>query len=275
MENTDEEKLIGKLIISGDIVAQTGLHIGGTTTALDIGGMDNPIIKDAKGVPYIPGSSLKGKMRALLEKSNYPLRKENDENDGKGFFTNTIHVFKEPTKTDDIMKIFGMPAESLEEQVRGIFRDAHLDEKHFKNNEKELFRNLELEYSEDKIENALNRITAKANPRHLERVPKGTRFDFEIILNIYKDDDKELLRTVLKGMKLLEDDYLGGSGSRGSGKVSFETINLTYRDIQYYESIKEENRSQEFVKLDDLLVKIKNDDWWNNVFSKNDPGQTQ
>ncbi len=262
----EEMKLHGKLIISGKVVAETGLHIGGTTTALDIGGMDNPIIKDAKGVPYIPGSSLKGKMRALLEKSKYPLRKE-EEKDGKGYFTKTIHVFKDSNKTDEIIKIFGMPAEKSKEQVRGIFRDSHLDEKEFENNKKELFKNLELEYTEGKWEVSIDRITSKPpfGPRQLERVPKGARFDFEIILNIYKNEDKELLKTILEGMKLIEDDYLGGSGSRGSGRVSFQNINLVYRGISFYEGVSEEKKFGEFDKLNDLLGKMKTEqiqNWW-------------
>ena len=257
MEN-EEMKLLGKLIISGKVVAETGLHIGGTTTALDIGGIDNPVIKDAKGMPYIPGSSLKGKIRALLEKSKYPLRTEERDNDGKGYFTKTIHIFKDSSKTDEIMKIFGMPAEDFKEQVRGIFRDSHLDEEHFENNKKELFKNLELEHTEAKWEVSIDRITSKPpfGPRQLERVPKGTKFDFEIILNIYQEEDKQLLKTVTKGMKLLEDDYLGGSGTRGSGKVSFQKIKLVYRSIPYYEAIEEEKESDEFKNLDELLKEI-------------------
>ena len=65
----EELRLQGKYIIQGKIKVLTGLHIGGPTTGLNIGGVDNIVIKDAKGKPYIPGSSLKGKMRSLLEYS--------------------------------------------------------------------------------------------------------------------------------------------------------------------------------------------------------------
>ncbi|MFN4227892.1 MAG: type III-A CRISPR-associated RAMP protein Csm3, partial [Candidatus Ratteibacteria bacterium] len=60
--------LKGKIIIKGFIEVKTGLRIGGTTTGLKIGGLDQPVIKDPLGRPYIPGSSLKGKLRSLIEK---------------------------------------------------------------------------------------------------------------------------------------------------------------------------------------------------------------
>src|ERR1700739_2486715 len=60
-------QLIGKLVLSGDLHCETGLHIGAGKGSLEIGGADNPVVKDAFGMPYIPGSSLRGKLRSLLE----------------------------------------------------------------------------------------------------------------------------------------------------------------------------------------------------------------
>src|SRR5512147_368166 len=65
-----ELKLIGKLILEGELHCLTGLHIGAGKGALEIGGADNPVVKDAFGMPYIPGSSLRGKLRSLLEQSS-------------------------------------------------------------------------------------------------------------------------------------------------------------------------------------------------------------
>src|SRR6202158_3439962 len=62
-----ELRFIGKLILEGDLECQTGLHIGAGKGSLEIGGADNPVVKDAFGLPYIPGSSLRGKLRSLLE----------------------------------------------------------------------------------------------------------------------------------------------------------------------------------------------------------------
>lgn len=57
-------KLVEIYKISGQIKLETGLHIGGDEGVIEIGGNDNPIVRDiSTGNPYIPGSSLKGKMR--------------------------------------------------------------------------------------------------------------------------------------------------------------------------------------------------------------------
>jgi len=256
------KQLWGKVIIKGNIKVETGLAIGGSKAALDIGGVDTPVIKGAKGVPYIPGSSLKGKIRSLLEQSKYPLR-NNDLHDGKGKFDDNliIHIFEDGT-VDDIIQIFGAP--DYNEPVRGIFRDAFLDEEYFEKNKANLFKNLELDYTEDKIENRVDRISARAMPRHLERVPTGTLFNFEILLDLYSVEDKELVKTLLQGLSLLEDDYLGGSGSRGSGKVTFEIDLMNWRDISYYKGEAEEIKLREKFRLKD----IKNIDWVTDVFSK-------
>lgn len=265
-ENKMEEyQLKGKVILKGKIIIETGLAIGGSKTSLDIGGMDNPVIKDSKGFPYIPGSSIKGKLRSLLEQSLYPLRID-DKRDGKGYFEEkmVIHKFKDETKykEDPIVKIFGVP--DIKEPGRGIFRDSYFDEEHFKKNREQLFKNLELEFTEDKIENTIDRISATANPRHLERVPMGAQFDFEIILDIFSEDDKSLLMTLFQGLRLLEDDYLGGSGSRGSGKITFNNMSMVFRSIDYYSVEKDQKLLVDQFNLND----VKNKEWFVNVFNK-------
>ena len=260
-----EYKLEGKIILAGKIQIETGLAIGGNKTSLDIGGIDNPVIKDSKGIPYIPGSTIKGKLRSLLEQSLYPLRGE-DAKDGAGYFhpTMVIHKFEDKADyaKDPITKIFGNP--DVNEPGRGIFRDSYLDLGHFRENREQLVRNLELEFTEDKIENSIDRISARANPRHLERVPYGSQFDFEIILDLFSSADKKLLMELIKGLKLLQDDYLGGSGTRGSGKVSFNSITMRYRSIEYYTSEKDE-----VILADNItLFDIQDDKWYNDVYSK-------
>jgi CRISPR-associated protein Csm3 len=241
--------LLGKILISGKIVCETGLRIGGPKEALEIGGLENIIVRDSvTNFPYIPGSSLKGKMRSLLEKAQgKPLTDKENE----------IHVCK---NSNDYMKcevcrIFGVPAsDEIKDQVtltRLYVRDASLSEE----SEKRL-RDLDTEspYAEVKWENVISRITSRANPRQVERIPAGTEFNFEIVYNIFDENDLEFLRYVFKAMKLVEDDYLGGYGSRGYGKVKFKGIRVILNDIvKVYEKgeLGEELRKEK--NVDDLL----------------------
>lgn len=258
----EQYQLKGKIILTGKIRVNTGLAIGGSRTSLDIGGVDNPVIKDSQGIPYIPGSTIKGKLRSLLESNYYPLRTK-DENDGKGFFDPKliIHKFNNDT-VDDIIKIFGAP--EVNEPGRGIFRDSFLDLDYFERNRESIFKNLELDYTEDKIENTVDRISARANPRHLERVPPGTQFNFEIIMDLYSEEDRELIRVLFQGLKLLEDDYLGGSGSRGSGKIGFEGMQMILRDTTYYTH----EKTEKSLAKDFHLKDVENKEWFTNVFNK-------
>jgi len=245
-----EHTLIAKLFISGKIEVLTGLHIGGSSTTLDIGGIDLNIIKDAKGVPYIPGSSLKGKIRSLLE-----IKNNNGED--SYFTTDGIHVCKDPEC--EICNVFGRTSgnkkyfkresdekgnekkvemifkveEETVSRTRLVVRDANLDKEDFKNK----FKELELEYSESKTENSINRLNSIAqNPRQQERVPAGAIFEYEMVLNILREKDVDYLKTLIEGMRLLEDDYLGGSGSRGYGKIKFDSIKIEIKTPLDYAS---------------------------------------
>jgi CRISPR-associated protein Csm3 len=201
-------KLLDKIVLKGTITLETGMHIGGAKTALDIGGLDLPVIKTPKGVPYIPGSSLKGKIRTLLAKKEGYLDIEND--------------------SDILRKMFGglevKGPKKAQEITRLIFRDAYLDVEKFKQDFPEKEVKLETEFSEVKTENKINRKTGKAeHPRTIERVPAGAVFHFEIILDKYDTDNSDEFEAKLKeGFALLEKDYLGGSGTRGYGKVKIE-----------------------------------------------------
>ncbi len=211
---------LGKIIIKGKIRTETGLHIGSAVEKIEIGDVDSIVIKDPlTGYPYIPGSSLKGKMRSLLE-WKYDKVQEN-----KG----------EPCKCGDceICKVFGVPAEKSKEPGRLIVRDAFPT----RNTLKEWKENLgEDIFTEIKWENTINRITARANPRAMERVPKGSEFEFEMIFDVFTENDVEdLLPVVFEGMRLLQDSYLGGSGTRGYGKISFIGVRVTFRKKEYYQ----------------------------------------
>ena len=198
--------LVKKIKINTSITLITGLHIGGNGENVEIGGIDNPVIKLAsKGdVPYIPGSSLKGKMRCLLEQAAGAPKVGLDE------------------KVNNLFGITESKANNTNNQPSKIIvRDAMLSE----DSKKMLLDcdNLDMPYTENKFENVIDRVKGIAqHPRQTERVPAGAEFNAEFIINVWDDDDEqELLALFEKGIRLLENDYLGGSGSRGYGQIKF------------------------------------------------------
>jgi len=84
----------------------------------------------------------------------------------------------------------------------------------------------DMPYTEIKWENVINRIKGTAeHPRQMERIPAGAEFSLEFVINIFQgDDENKLYELFEKGIKLLEDDYLGGSGSRGYGQIKIKDI---------------------------------------------------
>src|SRR6478672_5653387 len=240
--NQTELKLIGKLILEGDMLCQTGLHVGAGKGSLEIGGSDNPVAKDAFGRPYVPGSSLRGKIRSLLEQSSglavpselvYLSRRKGQE----------VRIHQSDRPDDEICLLFGrnpgrmerVQGEPLESTAASPARlavyDAPLDPESITAQMRE---NLDDEITEVKSENAIDRITSQANPRTLERVPAGARFRVRMVLDILCEEDKALAARLAEGLRLLEDDALGGGGSRGSGRVLFSGLNLAWRGKEYY-----------------------------------------
>lgn len=221
--------------IQGKIILKTGLHIGSGNMEMQIGGTDNPVIKHPyTNEPYIPGSSLKGKIRSLLELYYgvvaLAAKDSNLRNTG-GLATVKMLDSKEADEEvknhiKNILKVFGSGAgEGVSEALatefgptRVSFSDCFLTEE-FKNKAK--LNNWS--YIEVKAENRIDRIKGIAeHPRHTERVPQGAEFDFEVYFKILDDTDEMLFKDyLLLGLKLLEYDSLGGSGSRGYGKVEF------------------------------------------------------
>jgi CRISPR-associated protein Csm3 len=212
-------KLIKKISISCDIKLHTGLHIGDSKENVQIGGVDNSVVRRKdNNQPYIPGSSLKGKLRSLLERANG----ENADNRFKDTGGN-------------VSKLFGS-TENSQINLKGnasrlIVRDAYLTEASVTSmNESEF---MDVPYTEVKFENTISRVLGKAdNPRQQERVPAGAVFHANMVVNIFENDDQdELMKELRKGFKLLELDYLGGSGSRGYGQVTFENWQEQEHDI--------------------------------------------
>src|SRR5690349_8487022 len=237
-----ELKLIGKLILEGELHCETGLHIGAGKGSLEIGGSDNPVVKDAAGRPYIPGSSLRGKIRSLLEQFSgaavpaemvYISRRKGQE----------VRIHQSDKPDDEICLLFGRNAGRME-RVTGEPLDSHNASParlavfdaplEMDSITAPMRENLDDELTEVKSENAIDRITSQANPRTLERVPAGARFRVRFVLDILCDEDAVLLPLLVQGLRLLEDDALGGGGSRGSGRVRFGNISLTWRGKEYY-----------------------------------------
>ncbi len=221
--------MIEKVFISGKIIAETGLHIGGSKTAIDIGGIDLNVIKTAQGVPFIPGSSIKGKLRTILarEAGSSAIHPEKNFSD----------MYKTDRDFPTIIEIFGDANDKNEKKgtaARLIVRDAFIaDKSHFK----KVFPELELGYTEIKWENTIDRLTGMANPRQLERVPAGAEFFFTLIYNVFDDGKKEQhLKEIIKAMRILEDDYLGGQGSRGYGQIKFSEVVIEVKTIADYKN---------------------------------------
>lgn len=214
--------------IKGEIECVTGLHIGGTSEILGIGGVDAPVIIDrSTNLPVIPGSSLKGKMRALLEMSHEEWL--------------TISDKKEPGRVHNcnnndcnLCVVFGRGASEGVDAgpTRLIVRDAFPTEgtREFWKKNKELLHGTEI-----KGENFLNRITSMPKLRFIERVVAGSKFDLEMIYLVFDEKDrKDRLKMVFEAMALLEDTYLGRSGTRGYGKIRFANISIKKKEREDY-----------------------------------------
>ncbi len=203
--------MFAKLEITGILEVKTGLHIGGSDAFAAIGAVDSPVIRDVRtDEPIIPGSSLKGKMRTLLAKYyNDKFARNPDEDDAR------------------IKDLFGSAKKGEVKTARLLFSDMFLQNKE-ELREKNIYRATEV-----KFENTINRATAVANPRQLERVIRGAKFGLNLVYELYDDNNDNSIKTMLrdietiqKGFQLLQYDYLGGSGSRGYGKVEFRDIEI-------------------------------------------------
>ena len=208
-----------KVIYDGIITVKTGLHIGGTNAAMNIGGPDKFVVRNPlTNIPYIPGSSLKGKLRSLLE-----LKYGICSFDSKKGVTGPS---EDPKSVSG--KLFGTAGKENENKrpSRIIFRDAPLiiDNKNGEyGNDGIDFSQTDLPYTESKTEVSIDRVTSAANPRTFERVPAGAKFKFEMVLNVFEGENRDEYERLLKeAFELLRNDYLGGNGSRGYGQVQIE-----------------------------------------------------
>ncbi len=252
-------RFLGSVLIYGQIECLSGLHIGGTGTGYEIGGMDNPVIRNpVDDFPYIPGSSLKGKMRSMLEWSDPTLLNDGD-----------IHSCNQPDCI--VCRIFGSSAaeERRAGPTRLLVRDAHPDAPTRAMME-ELERRQGLPKVEIKTEDNINRITSAtlSGPRSQERVPVGSRFNFELHYQMYEVEgctvsDLEMLDHLFLALRLVESSALGGGSSRGSGQVKFWLArDLPIRNLDAYRQgiypeklfFKEETDRKKLCSLEDFSL---------------------
>ena len=234
--------LKGKFIITGKIKVLTGLHIGTSGDFSAIGAVDNIVIRDTvTNKPIIPGSSLKGKMRYLLSRAKY---------------NSTLTMPNIKKESDDIKRLFGASEPVVLSRMQ--FCDMLLREKDYGRDVE-----FDLPYTEIKYENTIDRGTGIANPRQQERVPAGSEFDFRLIYNIENTENMEEevkcdFENILLMFELLEDDYLGGHGTRGYGRVKFEDLKLIEKVY-----IKENENN-----IEDLKSEIENIENYTEIFGK-------
>jgi CRISPR-associated protein Csm3 len=231
-------KFVGNLIIRGKFKCLTGLHIGGSKEKLEIGGVDSPVVRDPRTrYPYVPGSSLKGKLRSLLE-----------------YGTGVVPQSGDVSTDADIVRLFGIGVDEKEAASkktddplynigpsRLIVRDCHPTQKTV-----DMWKKLDTDllYTEYKSENGINRVTSAANPRFIERVAKDSEFEFEMIYTQYElnngaDHAKEIendLANLRMAVLMLEHNFLGKSGSRGYGRVEFRFEDLIYLSQNDYKT---------------------------------------
>jgi CRISPR-associated protein Csm3 len=217
---------------TGQIELVTGLHIGSGNTEMHIGGTDNPVLKNpVTQEPYIPGSSLKGKIRSLLEWKLGTV----GQTEGKPLgFKHIKAGMPDEAQAKNLLKLFGGAPEGSNQDMKLVeeigptrlaFWDCSLAKDWVA-----MMASRNLLLTETKAENTIDRIRGVAeHPRNTERVPASAVFDFALTLRVH--DDEALLATVYEGLKLLELTGLGGSGSRGYGKVRFATLYLDGTDV--------------------------------------------
>lgn len=200
--------MLAKIEITGKIILKSGMHIGSSEAFAAIGAIDSPVARDpVSGLPYLPGSSLKGKMRSLLAKA----------------YNENLKIQARDEDDERIKRLFGCSknADGNPQSSRLIFSDAIL------NNMEELKRKGLSVPTEAKEENTINPLTAIANPRMIERVVKGAEFPLSLIYNaIDPDTVEEDLSLLADGLRLLQYDYIGGHGSRGYGRIAIRDLDI-------------------------------------------------
>ena len=231
MMETRQTQLLGKLVIQATLQIETGLHIGGSSDYAPIGAVDSIFVRDSMTrQPIIPGSSVKGKLRTLLAKARNP----------KG-------IQEGPDKDEPVvLRLFGSAEKGHILLSRLQFSDSFVKKESLKK-----FSSIDTDtyLGEVKFENVIKRATGVADPRQIERVPRGMQFDFLLTYNIENEAEmEEDMKVLSQGFRLLQMDYLGGHGSRGYGRVSFHEFKVARFDAKTGEKKEEKELADRFEK---------------------------
>ncbi len=262
--------LFGNIIFQGTIICKTGLHIGGSSDTLEIGGIDSFVIRNPLShTPYIPGSSLKGKLRSIVEKiapgdDGGPLTANRHAGDReKKVWRHECEDFTKAVNCP-LCRIFGSTGKKSENNnYPGILlvRDGELANP-------EQLKDEGLVIFETKTENCLDRLTSAAHPRTIERVPAGAEFKFNMVFRVemlgkkngnkpgdLKSPDlpnlREDLSNILRAMGILEQDGVGGNISRGYGQVELKIDSFNGMNTKG-KSLAEEKQTSPYKALEAL-----------------------
>lgn len=239
IEEQTSAKMARKIFISGTITAITGLHIGGNSVSIAIGGVDKVVVRHPiTNEPYIPGSSLRGKMRSLLERARGVEKDSGPCEGGFNWDKEKHEALAGKNPESQTAMLFGIATDDNDQDkqrkrtpTRLIVRDARLKNKEYL----EKATNLDMPLTEVKTEVFIDRITSAATPRQFERVPASAEFELNLILTLLEDDkEKEFLELVREALEFLQDDTLGGHGSRGYGQVKFSIEKVEQRTVENY-----------------------------------------
>ena len=220
-------KLKEHVEVKGVIVLKEGLRVGGTKESVGIGETDNPIIRHpVTRRPYLPGSSIKGKIRSLLEQK-YSIRSQET-----GRPCDCGNCF--------VCSLFGCGSTTAtNEPSRLIFRDAQLSPE----SEQELNETLPGSFAEVKTEIAMDRNKGKTvtgSLRQQERIPAGAKFDFSFTVRLFEEDNArraDYFKKLSEAFEMIEKEYLGGSGTRGYGQVDMMTADLSKHMSEHLKSL--------------------------------------
>jgi len=298
-------RLLGLFTISFKLENKTGLLIRSGKGKEILGGADiqtMSIEKEYNGVvytvPYIPGSSLKGRARSLLELA---LGLDLNTTDGKIYYhmrvvSNAI-VDEDPYCPVD--NVFGtasvQPHKVSEEKhktlvekcwapTRAIFRDLYPSEAYVDRLIRMKGTVAFEDFLEEKWENRIDRVTSAADPRNALRVKPGVEFEGEIAFLVFdldvckrKECDelsrykfeypaKEYFRYLADALMLVEKTYLGASGTRGYGSVEFKKIEVRFYDFAKIGGNEEIERTiGVWNKLDEFKQGVLNSDIWDRL----------
>ncbi|MDP9486134.1 MAG: type III-A CRISPR-associated RAMP protein Csm3 [Actinomycetota bacterium] len=248
-------KLRAKVVIEGELEVLTGLHVGSAAAGMQIGSVDAPVVRDpVTGRPYIPGSSLKGKLRSLLEAAE---GKPYNRSGGRDVRRHECDS-REDALGCAVCRLFGSIGRNGgdNQPARLAVSDLLLTEDSFA-----LLEAIDtgLMYTEWKFENTLDRVTSAAMPRQIERVPAGSVFALRLVCDDREEGAdpagllQEDLTNLSRALGLLEDDALGGHGSRGYGRVAFVNLRVSRRPVEQY-GTREPFPSREVSSIADLVA---------------------